>query len=260
MFKRHTKTKKSGVKKITKVTKTNSFQDKTKLTNIKRSLDKDTLDGSTLFSPIVTITVGREGRIFAAHEDILSLSPFFAVVFKESTFIIAEKKKISLLDEEPEIFSCVLEYLYKGDYFPRLIKGKSKGSWSLENGTDPRSFGVTCYISNMNEYLLRDTVIYCAAEKYGLDELKNIALKKQGLHRGIEVALILRSARFAYANTVISDSKIRTHYISLIIRCRKTFRNSGTMQMEMENGGRIFFDLFVALCNQMDDYATKRIS
>lgn len=93
MFKRHTKTKKSGVKKITKVTKTNSFQDKTKLTNIKRSLDKDTLDGSTLFSPIVTITVGREGRIFAAHEDILSLSPFFAVVFKESTFIIAEKKE-----------------------------------------------------------------------------------------------------------------------------------------------------------------------
>jgi hypothetical protein len=38
------------------------------------------------------------------------------------------------------------------------------------------------------------------------------------------------------------------------IRCRKTFKRSGTMQSEMEAGGsKLFFDLFVAMCNHLDD-------
>lgn len=132
MFKRYTKTKKGGVKKVAKVSRTNSFLDQAKWSKLQKSFNEGTLDGrlvnfflyteamaltntfltSTLFSPIVTITVGRDGRVFAAHEDILSSSPFFAAVFKGSGFVAAEKKNISLLDEEPEIFSCVLEYLY----------------------------------------------------------------------------------------------------------------------------------------------------
>jgi hypothetical protein len=100
--------------------------------------------------------------------------------------------------------------------------------------------------------VLKDTVIYCAAEKFGLDELKRLALRKQGLQSGIEVATILRSMRYAYDNTPDTDSKLRAHYLALIIRSRKTFKRSGTMQMEMEMGGRMFFDLFVAMCNHMD--------
>jgi hypothetical protein len=101
--------------------------------------------------------------------------------------------------------------------------------------------------------VLKDTVIYCTAEKFGLDELKRLALRKQGLQSGIEVATILRSMRYAYNNTPDTDSKLRAHYLALIIRSRKTFKRSGTMQMEMEMGGRMFFDLFVAMCNHMDD-------
>ena len=66
---------------------------------------------STLTSPIVTFTVGREGRLFAAHEDVLSNSPFFAAACR-GQFLEAQSKRIDLPDEEPEIFSCVLEYLY----------------------------------------------------------------------------------------------------------------------------------------------------
>lgn len=85
--------------------------------------------------------------------------------------------------------------------------------------------------------------------------------------------MILRSARFAYENTPDTDSRLRAHYLALIIRSRKTFKRSGTMQTEMEIGGsrlydevlasimRIrlmdfrarFFDLFVAMCNHVDD-------
>jgi len=63
----------------------------------------------------------------------------------------------------------------------------------------------------------------------------------------------LRSARYAYENTPDSDARLRAHYLALIIRSRKTFKRSGTMQMEMEIGGKLFFDLFVAMCNFTDD-------
>jgi hypothetical protein len=110
------------------------------------------------------------------------------------------------------------------------------------------------YLSSVGQYLLRDTVVYCAADRYGLDELKRLALRKQGLQSGIDVATILRSAQYAYAHTPDSDSRLRAHYLALIIRCRKTFKRSGTMQAAMEAGGsKLFFDLFVAMCNHLDD-------
>lgn len=141
---------------------------------------------------------------------------------------------------------------------------KRQNSWELEdavvsspNPQNPSggrgSVEATTYVSAVGEHLLKDTVIYCAAEKYGLEELKRLALRKQGLQSGIEVATILRSARYAYDHTPDSDSRLRAHYLALIIRCRKTFKRSGTMQLEMETGGKLFFDLFVALANHIDD-------
>jgi hypothetical protein len=122
-----------------------------------------------------------------------------------------------------------------------------------ENGGGRGNAEATTFVSSVGEYLLRDTVIYCLADKYGLEELKRLALRKQGLQSGIEVGTILRSARYAYDNTPDTDSRLRAHYLALIIRCRKTFKRSGTMQTEMESGGKLFFDLFVALCNHVDD-------
>lgn len=112
----------------------------------------------------------------------------------------------------------------------------------------------TIFVAAYGDHFLRDTVVYCAAERYGLEELKRLALRKQGLQAGIDVATILRSAQYAYAHTPDSDSRLRAHYLALIIRCRKTFKRSGTMQAEMERGGsKLFFDLFVAMCNHLDD-------
>jgi hypothetical protein len=98
---------------------------------------------------------------------------------------------------------------------------------------------------------LLNTSHSCAADRYGLDELKRLALRKQGLQSGIQISTILSSARWAYANTPDTDSKLRAHYLALIIRSRNTFKRSGTMQMEMEEGGKLFFDLFVAMCNHI---------
>lgn len=215
--------------------------------------------GSTLTSPIITLVVGREQRLFAAHEDVLSLSPFFRSACR-GQFLEAHSRKIELLDEQPEIFSCVLEYLYKGDYYPRLLHNKRRNTWELEDAQvqHPNQGGrgnvqTTIYHTGLGATMLKDTLVYCVADKFGLDELKRLALRKQGLQSGIEVAVILASARYAYENTPDTDSRLRAHYLALIIRSRKTFKRSGTMQMEMEIGGKLFFDLFVAMCNHIDD-------
>jgi hypothetical protein len=214
--------------------------------------------GSTLTSPIVTMVVGRDHRLFAAHEDVLSISPFFSAALKDQ-ILDGSAKQLILPDQEPETLSCVLEFLYKGDYYPRLLHSKRRNSWHLEGAQDPNardgrgSSESIMFHSGIGDNILRDTVVYCAAEKYGLDELKRLALRKQGLQTGIPVDVILRSARYAYDHTPDTESRLRAHYLALIIRSRKTFKRSGTMQMEMERGGKLFFDLFVAMCNHIDD-------
>ncbi|QPG98822.1 hypothetical protein C2857_000154 [Epichloe festucae Fl1] len=272
MFKRSFRSQDlNRVDKSARLKKSGSVRDPTKLSKLQRSLTEQdhVAQKPATPSPIVTLTVGREGRLFAAHEDVLRQSPFFDAACR-GNFPDAQSRRISLPDEEPEAFSAILEYLYKGDYYPRLVHNRARHSWDLEDrvrtphtspnpengggraaGTVP---GATVLVYSVGGDILRDTVVYCAADRYGLEELKRLALRKQGLQAGIDVGTILRSAQYAYAHTPDSDSRLRAHYLALIIRCRKTFKRSGTMQAEMEVGGsKLFFDLFVAMCNHLDD-------
>ncbi|KHN93755.1 BTB/POZ fold protein [Metarhizium album ARSEF 1941] len=271
MFKRSFKSQdQNRVDKSARLKKPGSIRDLAKLSILQRSLNEQDriAQKSATPSPIVTLTVGRQGRLFAAHQDVLCQSPFFDAACR-GNFADSQSRRISLPDEEPEVFSAILEYLYKGDYYPRLLHNRSRNSWDLEDrvrtprpspnpeigggraGTAPDA---TVFVYSVGADVLRDTVVYCAAERYGLEELKRLALRKQGLQAGIDVSTILRSAQYAYAHTPDSDSRLRAHYLALIIRCRKTFKRSGTMQAEMEAGGsKLFFDLFVAMCNHLDD-------
>ncbi|PYI24618.1 hypothetical protein BO99DRAFT_478205 [Aspergillus violaceofuscus CBS 115571] len=223
-------------------------------------------DGSSLTPATVTLCVGPEKRLFAAHRDIICVSPYFAAVCARARAASSTdpnsntfNNPIYLPDEQPEILSCILEYLYRGDYFPRLLHNKTRNTWQLETASsttgssDAEPDGATIFHPGVGAEILRDTAVYCAAQKYGLETLKRLALRKQGLHAGISCSTILTSARYAYAHTPDTESKLRAHYLALIIRSRSTFKRSGTMQMEMEQGGKLFFDLFVAMCNHMDD-------
>ncbi|THW91818.1 hypothetical protein D6D18_06463 [Aureobasidium pullulans] len=224
-----------------------------------------------LNSAIVTIVVGKDQRLFAAHEDVLNNSPFFESASKDALYTSASQstRRIFLPDEDAEIFSAVLEFMYKGDYFPRLLHDRRRNAWVLESvdecsSLSPKFQGrgnadtITSYSSRVNGLILRDTAIYCLAERFGLEDLKKLSLRKQGLQSGIEVATILRSARYAYDNTPENDARLRAHYLALIIRSRNTFKRSGTMQVDMESGGRMFFDLFVAMSNHIDDLTSLK--
>ena len=262
MFKRSFASKDRAGKSVKPIKTTYREHTKRKL---QESLDSPPVSGTPLTSPIITLVVGRDQRLFAAHEDVISRSSFFAAALKGQFLEAGTAAKIVLPDEDPETFSCVLEYLYKGDYYPRLLQNKRHASqWHLEDAQDSPKIGgrgsdcSTIYLPEAGGDVLRDTAIYCLADKFSLDELKRLALRKQGLHTGIQVDVILRSARYAYAHTPDTESRLRAHYLALIIRSRKTFKRSGTMQMEMEEGGKLFFDLFVAMCNHIDDIVEIR--
>ena len=144
----------------------------------------------------------------------------------------------------PEVFACVLEYLYTDDYYPRLCKSKRHHSWELEDAQDTRNSGgrgrvpSTIYHPGVDgNYLLTDTVVYCAAESLGLEELKRLALIKQGLRFRTLDDVLIRSARYAYGNTLDTDHRLRAFFIEVIIQDRKRFIRSPTMQMEMRLGG-----------------------
>ncbi|KAI9931666.1 hypothetical protein MW887_010243 [Aspergillus wentii] len=212
------------------------------------------MEGSDM---VIYFAVGSQKRLFAARWNMIRGAPLLATYCREqSSGSGTRPKPINMPDEQPEIFSCVLEYLYTGDYYPRLVHDKSHENLWLEDSSmskDVQSNEATIYHQGAEAIILKDTAVYCAAEKYGIENLKRLSLRKQGLHCGIQCSTILTSARYAYANTPDTESKLRAHYLALIIRSRSTFKRSGTMQMEMEQGGKLFFDLFVAMCNHMDD-------
>ena len=266
MFKRSFSSK-DRVGKTSKPSK-RSFRDEARQRMLEK-MDSPPLESvsPTLTSAIITLVIGKDQRLFAAHEDVLSHSPFFAAAVRDQFLGGGAARRIALPDEQPEIFSCILEYLYKGDYYPRLLHDKRHNRWFLEGASPfaggegsqpaspklPAAVEPTIFHPDVGDLVLRDTAVYCTADRYGLDELRRLALRKQGLQCGIEVGTILRSARFAYEHTPDSDSRLRAHYLALIIRSRRAFKRSGTMQLEMEIGGKLFFDLFVAMCNHIDD-------
>ncbi|KAJ5807758.1 hypothetical protein N7474_009027 [Penicillium riverlandense] len=124
------------------------------------------------------LRVGPSKRLFAAHESILSSSPFFASrcrSFSSRTRAPPHHppaRRIDLPDEQPEVFACVLEYLYKGDYSPRLRRDQEKGCWVLEGGKDddgPKGegeggssaddHGATIFCAEVEGLILRDTAV-----------------------------------------------------------------------------------------------------
>lgn len=65
-------------------------------------------------------------------------------------------------DEQPEILSCVLEYLYKGDYYPRLMHNKRRNTWELEDDgmdIDGETMEPTIIDQHTGAVVLKDTAV-----------------------------------------------------------------------------------------------------
>ena len=91
----------------------------------------------------------------------------------KSTPLLPSEPCINIAFRIPEIFSCVLEYLYKGDYYPRLLHNKRCNSWELEDAKDPYKYGgrgsveSTIYDHGMGGELVRiETCLYTFMEPH----------------------------------------------------------------------------------------------
>lgn len=250
-------------------------------------------ESPSLDSATITIVVGRDCRLFAAHEHRLAPSPFLREACRAQDLAPPGQRTIYLPEEEPEVFSLILQYLYQGDYGPDVAYDREKAQSSSSPSrkalskpaaagnslkpprsgaiVTPSSFAIgektfvglsdapTVNHSAADGTILRDTAVYCSAHRYDLPALQRLALRKQSASSRIDAGTILRSARFAYAHTPADDARLRAHFLALIIRGRATFARSGTMQAEMQAGGsQLFFDLFVALCQHVDDVEGRK--
>jgi len=109
----------------------------------------------SLTSAIITICVGPEQRLFAGHEDILSRSSYFQSALKAQFF--EGTRRLDLPDESPEVLSAVLEYLYKGDYTPKLVHNKKRDTWEIENNGQHGEATTMHHLSKVP--ILKDTAI-----------------------------------------------------------------------------------------------------
>lgn len=78
---------------------------------------------SNFQSPVIQVVVGdaaETARTFLAHKGILCKSPFFSCALNGS-FREARENTVMLPEDDPKIFSSVLEYLYAEEYSPRIV-------------------------------------------------------------------------------------------------------------------------------------------
>lgn len=94
--------------------------------------------------------------MFAGHEEILSRSTYFQSALK-AQFFESGARRIDLPDESPEVLSAVLEYLYKGDYSPKLIHNRKRDTWEIEN--DGAVGEATVFHHRSKAPILKDTAI-----------------------------------------------------------------------------------------------------
>lgn len=117
------------------------------------------------------LRVGPEQRLFAAHEAVLSASPFFADQCRSQSPSPSSRAhhrirhpatRIELPEEQPEVLSCVLEFLYKGDYYPRLRHNVRRRTWELEDtelDSEGQTTGATVFHHQAGCAILRDTAV-----------------------------------------------------------------------------------------------------
>ncbi|KAI5841035.1 hypothetical protein DFP73DRAFT_556623 [Morchella snyderi] len=163
---------------------------------------------------MVKVTVGGT-QTFYAHEGILSKSDFFQKALNGG-FKEASTREVLLPEDDPEIFSSVLEYLYSEEYAPRLKLTKVvKNSYDYNHSLHDSSFqALPCIYGSKpkNEDIalaaLRHAKIYCLADKLGLKHLQTLVITKLKLSGPLLGVDFLKVASYLMQNSYDSDGSL----------------------------------------------------
>ncbi|EAS35595.1 uncharacterized protein CIMG_00949 [Coccidioides immitis RS] len=149
-----------------------------------------------LKSPIVELVVGKgdDQTILAAHQGILTSSPYFAELV--SQFPEDGPRRIVLEEESIDAVACFLQYQYTAEYFPKRLGSLTEGLESDPSIPD---------IDETGDQLLKHARVYTLAGKLGIDNLKSLAQGK--IHRINSTAKgEIEYAKYVYTHTNPGDS------------------------------------------------------
>jgi hypothetical protein len=85
-------------------------------------------------SPIIPVRVGPHAETFPVHKDILTKSEYFKKAL-DGEFREAEDQAIDLPEEDPDIFSFVIAFLYEEKFVPIKPMAMALGEESLRQPT-----------------------------------------------------------------------------------------------------------------------------
>ena len=189
-------------------------------------------------SSIFKIIVGTQRKIFWAHQDALSKSPFFKSAC-EGSFRESTSREIVLKDDDPLLFHHVLDFLYTSAWSPEILWG-SDGTISLKgrsNDKDVRT--IECG---------RQAQLYCMADFYRLDEMMSQAVEKLKLLAPISMENLLAIASTTYERLPSSNEAFREFVRTEAYKLRiSRFTPTEWFMDHVEEGGLLTQDLFMAL-------------
>jgi hypothetical protein len=151
---------------------------------------------SYLRSPIVELVIGSGDAqtTLSAHQGLLVQAPYFQA--EVDRFVAGSSRRIELPDDDIDACAAVLEYIYKGDYFPTVSGNTMEYDPTVPS---PDDSGIA---------LLRHARIYTLAKRFGLPALAGVAHKKIHLTQSTAKGEIAY-ARFVYKETSAEDEAIR---------------------------------------------------
>ena len=142
----------------------------------------------------LVIGQGDSQTTLSAHQGLLVQAPYFQGEVER--FVPGAPRRIELPNDDIDACAAVLEYIYKGDYFPTVSGNTMEYDPSVPS---PDDSGVA---------LLRHTRVYTIAKRFGLPALAGVAHKKIHLTQSTAKGEIAY-ARFVYKETSTEDEAIR---------------------------------------------------
>lgn len=138
---------------------------------------------------------GESATTLSAHQGLLTQSPFFARECERFS-ATSSTRRIELPNDDIDATAAVLEYIYKGDYFPTVNGNTLEYDPTVPS---PDDHGVA---------LLKHARVYTLAKRFELPQLSGLAHKKIHLTSSTAKGEIAY-ARYVYAETTADDESIR---------------------------------------------------
>jgi len=175
--------------------------------------------------------VGPEREVFTAHRNILSKSLKFNAQCNNEHYTEGSTKEIELPDHNPDIFTVLLEYLYKGDYWP--MEGEELPSYRSDD-EDVQAAQTQ-----------READLYTLAGYCQLWDLQQLVVEKIRKLKPLSVESFLSISKYIYDNNR-GTSVYREYFREEITEYLSLATIETWVMDQIQHGGELATDLFLA--------------